>query len=110
MRLEVHGTLTPFMGNKATPEDVAIIAGANRFLIDLSGVTSITANASLMGLASRPADRRAMRIAVLAPADVTFGWTRQLLLTADEDPERVSVFRGEAEALAWLALSAPNEC
>jgi len=109
VRVEVHGVLATGIAREATPEDVAIISRANRFLLDLAGVTDITANALVLAVQPRTRTPRPVRISVFAPNALAFGWTRQLLLAGDADPERVGVFRDEESALEWLRASPANE-
>ena len=109
VRLGINGVLATGIASEATPDDIALIARHNRFLIDLSGVTDITADALVLADTPRAPAQRAIRLAVLAPNPLAFGWTRQVILAGDVDPERVAVFRDEPAALSWLEASAPAE-
>ena len=49
-----------------------------------------------------------VRVAVLAPSDVAFGLARMYSILVDSLQREVRVFRGAAEARAWLCVANPE--
>lgn len=78
-------------------------------LVDLSRVenTDVT-GATLRQIAGlfAEADRRPedSRVAIVAPGDLYFGLSRMYEVYRDPSPVRIRIFRGLAEAKAWLGI------
>jgi hypothetical protein len=81
---------------------------ANDLLVDLRGADSSSrSTAALRRLVailvpSLQGTSRRLQVAVVAPADLSFGLARMTRAFADELPWRFAVFRTLEEALAWL--------
>jgi hypothetical protein len=72
-------------------------------LWDLSkGVLASTEDVRALAMAAKGMQFPPSRIAVMAPADVTFGLARMFQVFRNQKGQQYKVFRTEPEAMAWL--------
>lgn len=72
-------------------------------LVDASGLQDASHPVLRWAGVAAKVVERGLKIAVVSPPGLIFGLYRQALHTAGVDQERsISLFRGRAEALAWL--------
>jgi hypothetical protein len=74
-------------------------------LCDCSALTTVSISASLIELLAKAARSRTNFVAVIAPLPVAFGLARMFQIFNDPEYERIHVFAGVVEAMAWLATS-----
>ncbi len=76
---------------------------SRRTLVDYTDVTEIEVPPARLAKLAERGQRQGVRIAVVAPTALTFGFNRQVLqIATDDEGRRTMVFRSRPEALAWL--------
>jgi hypothetical protein len=71
-------------------------------LCDCSALTTVSISAKLIEFLSKSARSRRNFVAVIAPLPVAFGLARMYQIFSDPEYERIHVFSGVTDAMAWL--------
>jgi hypothetical protein len=71
-------------------------------LCDGSPLTTVSISAGLIESLAKAARARTNLVAIIAPLPVAFGLARMFQIFNDPDYERIHVFAGAEEAMAWL--------
>jgi hypothetical protein len=74
-------------------------------LCDCSALTAVSISSSLIESLARAARSRTNFVAVIAPRPVAFGLARMYQIFSDPEYERIHVFDGVVDAMAWLKTS-----
>lgn len=82
-------------------QEAAFVSGYP-VLCDCSALTTVSISASLIELLAKAARARTNLVAVIAPLPVAFGLARMFQIFNDPEYERIHVFAGPEEAMAWL--------
>lgn len=77
-------------------------ASAYPILCDCSALTTVSISANLIEVLAKTARSRTNYVAVIAPLSVAFGLARMYQIITDPECERICVFAGMEEAMAWL--------
>jgi hypothetical protein len=85
-------------------QEVAFVSGYP-ILCDCSALTAVSISSSLIESLARAARSRTNSVAVIAPRPVAFGLARMYQIFSDPEYERIHVFDGVVDAMAWLKTS-----
>jgi hypothetical protein len=85
-------------------QEAAFVSGYP-VLCDCSAFTTVAISASLIESLAKAARARTNLVAVIAPLPVAFGLARMFQIFNDPEYERIHVFAGTEEAMAWLEAS-----
>ena len=85
-------------------QEAAFISGYP-ILCDCSALTTVSISASLIEFLAKAARSRTNFVAVVARLPVAFGLARMFQIFSDPEYERIHVFAGMDEAMAWLEAS-----
>jgi len=85
-------------------QEPAFVSGCP-VLCDCSALTTVSISAGLIELLAKAARSRTNFVAVVARLPVAFGLARMFQIFNDPEYERIHVFDGVHEAMAWLETS-----
>src|SRR4029077_15602966 len=85
-------------------QEAAFVSGYP-ILCDCSAVKTVSISSSLIESLATAARSRTNFVAVVAPLPVAFGLARMYQIFNDPEYERIHVFAGVEEAMAWLGTS-----
>jgi hypothetical protein len=83
----------------------AVFVSGYPTLCDCSALATVSISASLIESLAKAARARTNLVAVIAPLPVAFGLARMFQIFNDPEYERIHVFAGAEEAMAWLDTS-----